>query len=75
MSVSDLKPLLQLFNKEVLKSVVDDPELHHQAKTIKTSAIICLNKKYDDAATDDLPNTASLVDPQVQDPLHQRCQG
>lgn len=62
-SVSYLKPVLHLFNEEVLKPVADDSEL---TKTIKASVINYLNEKYDDAATDDLLNIASLVDPRFK---------
>ncbi|CAM4654807.1 unnamed protein product [Leuciscus chuanchicus] len=62
-SVSYLKPVLHLFNEEVLKPVADDSEL---TKTIKASVINYLNEKYDNAATDDLLNIASLVDPRFK---------
>ncbi|XP_072560454.1 E3 SUMO-protein ligase ZBED1-like isoform X1 [Paramormyrops kingsleyae] len=62
-SVSYLKPVLHLFNEEVLKPVADDSEL---TKTIKASVISYLNEKYDNAATDDLLSIASLVDPRLK---------
>lgn len=62
-SVSCVKPVLQLFNKEVLKPGEDDTEL---TKAIKTTITTYLNEKYDDAATDDLLNMASLVDPRFK---------
>ncbi|KAL0158827.1 hypothetical protein M9458_046903 [Cirrhinus mrigala] len=62
-SVSYLKPVLHLFNEEVLKHVADDSEL---TKTIKASVISYLNEKYDNAATDDLLSIASLVDPRFK---------
>lgn len=61
--MSYLKPVLHLFNEEVLKPVADDSEL---TKTIKASVINYLNEKYDNAATDDLLNVASLVDPRFK---------
>ena len=62
-NVSYLKPVLQLFNKEVLKPEPDDTEL---TKTIKATVLNYLNEKYDDAATDDLLNMASLTDPRFK---------
>ena len=62
-SVSCVKPVLQLFNTEVLKPGEDDTEL---TKAIKTTITTYLNEKYDDAATDDLLNMASLVDPRFK---------
>lgn len=52
-SVSFLKPELQLFNEEVLKPEAEDSEL---TKTIKATVISSLNEEYDHAATDDLLN-------------------
>lgn len=62
-SVSCVKPVLQLFNTEVMKPGEDDTEL---TKAIKTTITTYLNEKYDDAATDDLLNMASLVDPRFK---------
>lgn len=59
-SVSCVKPVLQLFNEEVLKPGDDDTEL---TKAIKTTVTNNLNEKYDEAATDDM---ASLVDPRFK---------
>lgn len=66
-SVSYLKPVLQLFNEKVLKPEVDDSVL---TKTIKATVISYLNEKYNDVSTDDHPSWSSF-----QDPLHQRWQG
>ena len=62
-SVSCVKPVLQLFNTEVLKPGEVDTEL---TKAIKTTITTYLNEKYDDDATDDLLNMASLVDPRFK---------
>lgn len=62
-SVSCVKPVLQLFNTEVLKPEDDETEL---TKAIKTTITTYLNEKYDDAATDDLLNMATLVDPRFK---------
>lgn len=61
--VSCVKLVLQLFNTEVLKPGEDDTEL---TKAIKTTITTYLNEKYDDSATDDLLNMASLVDPRFK---------
>lgn len=53
MSVSYLKPVLQLFNAKVLKPEVDDSVL---TKTIKATVISYLNEKYNDVSTDDHPS-------------------
>lgn len=62
-SVSYLKPVLQLFNEELLKPEADETEL---TKTIKATVISYLNEKYADDATDDLLNIASLADPRFK---------
>lgn len=61
--VSHLKPALQLYKEEVLMPEAYDSQL---TETIKATVISCLNEKYDDAATDDLLNMASLVDLQFK---------
>ncbi|XP_060776792.1 E3 SUMO-protein ligase ZBED1-like [Neoarius graeffei] len=62
-SVSCVKPVLQLFNEEVLRPGDDDTEL---TKAIKTAVITYLNEKLNDAATDDLLSMATLVDPRFK---------
>lgn len=62
-SVSCVKPVLQLFNEEVLKPEDDDAEL---TKAIKTAVITYLNEKFSDDATDDLLSMATLVDPRFK---------
>ena len=57
-SLSYLKPVLHLFNTEVMKPD-GETEL---TQTIKTIVMNYLNEKYDDLATDDLLDIASLVD-------------
>lgn len=61
--VSCVKLVLQLFNTEVLKPGEDDTEL---TKAIKATITTYLNEKYDDSATDNLLNMASLVDPRFK---------
>nr|XP_054603768.1 E3 SUMO-protein ligase ZBED1-like [Nothobranchius furzeri] len=62
-SVSCVKPVLQLFNEEVLKPDDTDTEL---TKAIKNSVTCYLNEKYDDDVTDDLLSMATLVDPRFK---------
>ena len=59
-SVSYLKPVLHLFNNNILQSKEDETEL---TKHIKITALQYLNSKYSDPATDQLLCIASLVDP------------
>ncbi|XP_067257230.1 E3 SUMO-protein ligase ZBED1-like [Chanodichthys erythropterus] len=62
-SVSFLKPVMQLFNASILKEAEDDTEL---TRTIKTTVMGYLNEKYDDPAMDDLLDMACLVDPRFK---------
>lgn len=62
-SVSCVKPVLQLFNEEVLKPEDTDTDL---TKAIKSSVTSYLNEKFDVAATDDLLCMATLVDPRFK---------
>lgn len=59
-SISYIKPILHLFNQEVLKPADDDTDLN---KHIKNTVTTYLNPKYDDTATHDLLNIASPVNP------------
>ena len=67
-SVSYLKPVLHLFNTEVMKPNDGETEL---TQTIKMIVSDYLNEKYDDLATDCLLDIASLIDPRFKT-LHQR---
>nr|XP_023647276.1 zinc finger BED domain-containing protein 4-like [Paramormyrops kingsleyae] len=62
-SVSFLKPVMHLFNTSILKESKDDTEL---TRTIKTTVMGYLNKKYDDPTMDDLLDMACLVDPRFK---------
>ena len=59
-SVSYLKPVLHLLNNTVLTPAEDDTDL---TKDMKKSILKYLNEKYSEAATDDLLDMASLLDP------------
>ncbi|XP_073344944.1 E3 SUMO-protein ligase ZBED1-like [Pagrus major] len=62
-SVSYLKPVLHLLNNSVLSPDEDDTEL---TKQMKGAILQYLNEKYSDAATDDLLDMASFVDPRFK---------
>ena len=62
-SVSYLKPVLHLFNNQILKPQDDDTPL---TTTIKEGILNYLNEKYDDQTTEELLDMASLVDPQFK---------
>lgn len=62
-SVSYLKPVLHLFNNQILKHQDGDTEL---TTTIKEGILKYLNEKYDDQTTQDLLDIASLVDPRFK---------
>lgn len=61
-SVSFLKPVLHLFNTEVLRRQ-DDTEL---TEAIREGILEYLNEKYDDQTTEDLLDMATLVDPRFK---------
>ncbi|KAK0151906.1 Endoplasmic reticulum export factor CTAGE5 [Merluccius polli] len=63
-SVSYIKPVLQLFNNTVLAPADDDTEL---TKDMKRVILEYLNEKYSDPETVDLLDMASLVDPRFKD--------
>ena len=62
-SVSYLKPVLHLLNNTVLTPAEDDTDL---TKDMKKSILKYLNEKYSEAATDDLLDMASLLDPRFR---------
>ncbi|KAK0141639.1 Zinc finger BED domain-containing protein 1 [Merluccius polli] len=62
-SVSYLKPVLHLFNNQILKHQDGDTEL---TTTIKEGILKYLNEKYDDKKTQELLDMASLVDPRFK---------
>ena len=62
-SVSYLKPVLHLFNEQVLKPQDDDTPL---TKDIKTNILQYLNEKYAEPFTQDLLDMASLLDPRFK---------
>lgn len=62
-SVSYLKPVLHLFNEQVLKPQDDDTQL---TKDIKVRILDYLNEKYADQSTQELLDMASLLDPRFK---------
>ena len=62
-SVSYLKHLLHLLNNTVLTPAEDDTDL---TKDMKKSILKYLTEKYSEAATDDLLDMASLLDPRFR---------
>ncbi|XP_076849420.1 E3 SUMO-protein ligase ZBED1-like [Brachyhypopomus gauderio] len=62
-TVSYLKPVLSLFNSEVLAEKSDDTQL---TKQIKESILGYLNTKYRDDNVDDLLSVASTLDPRFK---------
>lgn len=62
-SISYLKPVLNLFNEKILRYKEDDTEL---LKTNKRGILEYLKEKYDDVITDDLLDIASLLDPRFK---------
>jgi hypothetical protein len=62
-SVSYLKPVLHLFNNQILKPQDDDI---HLTTTIKEGILNYLNEKYDNQTTEELLDMASLVDPRFK---------
>lgn len=62
-SVSYVKPVLHLFNHEILKSQDDESPL---TRTIKEGILNYLNDKYDDDTTEKLLDMATLLDPRFK---------
>ncbi|XP_039618326.1 E3 SUMO-protein ligase ZBED1-like [Polypterus senegalus] len=62
-SVSFLKPVMHLFNNEILSQQDGDTEL---TKEIKVGILNYLNEKYDDHTTNNLLDMATLVDPRFK---------
>ncbi|XP_062312171.1 E3 SUMO-protein ligase ZBED1-like [Osmerus eperlanus] len=62
-SVSYLKPVINLLNAEVLNLSKDDTEL---TKEIKIKVLDYLNNKYTDPATDELLSMATFLDPRFK---------
>ncbi|MBN3301994.1 ZBED1 protein, partial [Amia calva] len=62
-SVSYLKPVLNLFNRSLLQPEEDENEL---TKKIKSATLQYLKEKYEDPATVELIDMATLVDPQFR---------
>lgn len=62
-TLSYVKPVLHLFNDSLLACEEGDSEL---CKSIKTSIVEYLNRKYSDPATTDLLEMASFVDPRFR---------
>ena len=60
LSVSYFKPVLHLLNNTVLTPAEDDTDL---SKDMKKYILKYSNEKYSEAATDDLLDMASLLDP------------
>ena len=58
-----MKPVLHLFNNQILKPQVDDT---HLTTTIKDGILNYLNEKYVDQTTEELLDMASLVDPRLK---------
>lgn len=62
-SISFLKPVLHLSNNETLSQKNRDTQL---TKAVKDGILKYLNEKYDDHATNNLRDMATLVDPQFK---------
>ncbi|XP_056453233.1 zinc finger BED domain-containing protein 4-like [Gadus chalcogrammus] len=62
-SVSFLKPVLHLFNDQILSPKEGETEL---TKAVKGGVLKYLNEKYDDAATNNILDMATLVDPRFK---------
>ncbi|XP_035984201.1 zinc finger BED domain-containing protein 1-like isoform X1 [Fundulus heteroclitus] len=62
-TVSFLKPVLHLFNNEILSQKDGDTEL---SKAIKEGILKYLNEKYDDCTTNNLLDMATFVDPRFK---------
>ncbi|XP_030012474.1 zinc finger BED domain-containing protein 1-like [Sphaeramia orbicularis] len=62
-TVSFLKPVLHLFNNEILSRKDGDTEL---TKAVKEGILKYLNEKYDDHTTNNLLDMATLVDPRFK---------
>lgn len=62
-SVPLLKPVLHLFNNEILSRKDGDTEL---TQAVKEGVLKYLNEKYDDPTTDNLLDMATLVDPRFK---------
>lgn len=58
-----MKPVLHLFNNEILSQKDGDTEF---TKTVKEDILKFLNQKYDDHATNTLLDMATLVDPRFK---------
>ncbi|KAJ8333739.1 hypothetical protein SKAU_G00410580 [Synaphobranchus kaupii] len=71
-SVSFLKPVLHLFNNQVLKSQDDDTQL---TTTIKGGILKYHNEKYDDDTTEKLLDMATLLDPRFKTTYIKRREG
>nr|XP_023693139.1 zinc finger BED domain-containing protein 4-like isoform X1 [Paramormyrops kingsleyae] len=63
-TISNVRPVLHLFNTSLLAHEDDDSEL---CKLIKTCIVDYRNAKYAEPATSDLLDMASLVDPRFRD--------
>lgn len=63
-SVSYLKPVLNLFNNTVLAAAENDTEL---TKDMKKAILQYLNEKYSNPETEELLDMASFVDPRFRD--------
>lgn len=62
-SVSYVKPVLHIFNNEILKSQDEDAAL---TRTIKEGILNYINDKYDDDTTEKLLDMATLLDPRFK---------
>lgn len=62
-SVSFLKPVLHLFNNDILSRKDGDTEL---TQAVKEGVLKYLNEKYDDPTTDNLLDMATLADPRFK---------
>ncbi|CAL9689321.1 unnamed protein product [Knipowitschia caucasica] len=62
-TISCVKPVLQIFNNDLLKVKDNDTQL---TKDIKTAILDYMNKSYKDSVTERLINMASLLDPRFR---------
>lgn len=69
-TVSCIKPVLSLFNTDILAPQEEDADL---TKSIKSSILVYLNDKYSDSETSRRLNICSLTDPRFKTTYIELC--